>query len=55
MILDKFSAMFFGSIKGTFIKTSQDLDSVKSTTKIASGAIAISKLEDVKRQKQQAT
>jgi hypothetical protein len=55
MILDKFSAMFFGSIKGTFIKTSQDLDSVKSTTKIASGAIVISKLDDVKRQKQQAT
>jgi hypothetical protein len=54
-ILDKFSAMFFGSIKGTFTKTSQDLDSVKSTTKVATGAAVISKLENVKKQKLQTT
>jgi len=54
-ILDRFTAMTFGTIKGTFTKTSEDLESVKSVTKIATGAAAISKLDDVKKQKQQAT
>ncbi|TEW56568.1 hypothetical protein E2R68_00600 [Psychromonas sp. RZ22] len=54
-ILKQFSAVTFGSIKGTFTKTSQDLESVKSLAKVATGATVISKLDDIKKQKQQST